>query len=58
MLQLFRGTMLEDRFCQLCKSQEIEVEIHFVCKYNLYEHTRKNIFRKGKQMCDDFELVT
>ncbi len=29
----FRGTQLSDRICQLCDTQEVEDEIHFVCKF-------------------------
>ncbi len=32
----FRGTQLDDRICQLCDTQEVVDEMHFVCKCNLY----------------------
>ncbi len=38
----FRGTQLDDRICQLCDTQEVEDENHFVCKCNLYNNLRKN----------------
>ncbi len=38
----FKGTQLDGRKCQLCDTQEVEDEIHFVCKCNLYNDLRNN----------------
>ncbi len=36
----FRGTQLDNRICQLCDTQEVEDEILFVSKCNLYNYLR------------------
>jgi hypothetical protein len=41
----FTGTKLEDRICQLCDIQEVEDEIHFVCKCNLFKGLREIMYR-------------
>ncbi len=40
---IFRGTQLDDKICQLCDTQEVEDEIHFVCKCNLHNDLRKKL---------------
>ncbi len=52
----FRGTQLDERICQLCDTQEVEDEIHFVCKCNLYNDLRKNMYRKVKHKHTDFHM--
>ncbi len=37
----FKGTQLDYMICQLYDTQEVEDEIHFVCKINLYTDLRK-----------------
>ncbi len=53
---LFRGTQLDDRICQLCAIQEVEDEIHFVCKCNLYNDLRKTIYRTVEHKHIDFYM--
>ncbi len=50
----FRGTRLDDLICQLCDTQEVEVEIHFVCKCNLYTDLRKTMYRPVEHKHTDF----
>lgn len=50
------GKKLDNRLCRLGDAQEIEDEIHFICKCNLYEHNRVSMFRNVRERCDDFEL--
>ncbi len=52
----FRGTQLDDRICQLCDTQEVEDEIHFVCKCNLYNGLRKTIYRTVEHKHTDFYM--
>ncbi len=52
----FKGTQLDERICQLCGTQEVEDEIHFVCKCNLYNDLRKIMYRTGEHKHNDFHM--
>ncbi len=52
----FRGTQLDGRICQLCDTQEVEDEIHFVCKCNLYNDLRKTMYRTVEHKHSDFYM--
>ncbi len=52
----FRGTQLDERICQLCDTQEVEDEIHFVCKCNLYKDLRKTMYRTVQHKHTDFYM--
>ncbi len=52
----FRGTQLDDRICQLCDTQEVENEIHFVCKCNLHSDLRKTMYRTVEHKYSDFYM--
>jgi len=52
----FRGTKLEDRICQLCDIQEVEDEIHFVCKCNLFKGLREIMYRTVQDKHADFYM--
>ncbi len=52
----FRGTQLDDRIFQLCDTQEVEDEIHFVCICNLYNDLRKIIYRIVEHKHSDFYM--
>ncbi len=52
----FRGTQLDERICQLSDTQEVEDEIHFVCKCNLYNDLRKTIYRTVEHKHNDFYM--
>ncbi len=52
----FRGTQLDDRICQLCDTQEVEDEIHFVCICNLYNDLRQNMYRTVEHKHIDFYM--
>ena len=36
----FVNLALEDRICEVCNLNEIEDELHFICKCELYNETR------------------
>ena len=42
----FNNTKLEERTCELCNSQEIEDELHFLCVCVTYEDLRVALFNK------------
>ncbi len=44
----FRGTELEERACQICNSQSIEDEFHFILICNEYDELRINLFNSIK----------
>ncbi len=52
----FRGTNLDDRICQLFDTQEVEDEIHFACKCNLYNDVRKTMYRTVEHKHTDFYM--
>ncbi len=52
----FRGTQLDDRICQLYDTQEVEDQIHFVCKCNLYNYLRKTMYRTVEHKHNDFYM--
>ncbi len=52
----FRGTQLDNRICQLCDTQEVEDEIHFVCKCKLYNDLRKTMYRTVEHKNTDFYM--
>ncbi len=52
----FRDTQLDDRICQLCDTQEVEDENHFVCKCNLYNDLRKTMYRTVEYKHTDFYM--
>ncbi len=53
---IFRGTQLDDRICQLCDTQEVENEIHFVWKFNLYNDPRKTMCTTVEYKHTDFYM--
>ncbi len=42
--------------CQLCDTQEVEDEIHFVCKCNLYNYLRQTMYRIVEHKHTDFYM--
>ncbi len=50
----FIVTQLDERICQLCDTQEVEDEIHFVCKCNLYNNLREIMYRTDGHKHADF----
>ncbi len=52
----FRGAQLDERICQLCDTQEVEDEIHSVCKYNLYNDLRKTMYRTVEHKHTNFYM--
>ncbi len=52
----FRGTQLDNGICQLCDTQDADDEIHFVCKYNLYNDLRKTMYRTVEHKHFDFYM--
>ncbi len=51
----FRGTALEERTCQICNSQSIEDEFHFILICNEYNELRMNLFNSIKYKVETFE---
>ncbi len=53
----FRGTALEERTCQICNSQSIEEELHFILICNEYNELRINLFNSIKYKVETFEYL-
>ncbi len=53
----FRGTALEERTCQICNSQSIEDEFHFILICNEYNELRINLFNSIKCKVQTFEYL-
>ncbi len=51
----FMGTALEERTCQICNSQSIEDEFHFILICNEYNELRINLFNGIKYKVETFE---
>ena len=49
----YRNLKVEERICNLCKKDEIEDEIHFVCKCEELLNPRKDLYSK---ISDKFEM--
>ncbi len=52
-----RGTALEERTCQICNSQSIEDEFHFILFCNQYNEMRINLFNSIKCKVETFEYL-
>ncbi len=53
----FRGTTLEERTCQICNSQSVEDEFHFILICNEYNELRINLFNSIKYKVETFEYL-
>ncbi len=53
----FRGTALEERTCQICNSQSIEDEFHFILICNEYNELRIKLFNSIKYKVETFEYL-
>ena len=42
----YRGIDIEQRLCEICRNGDIEDEIHFLIKCNVYSHARNRLFEK------------
>jgi hypothetical protein len=40
----YQNKSLEDRTCEVCNTNVIEDEVHFVCKCPIYDHLRAELF--------------
>ncbi len=56
-LHYIRGTALEERTCQICNSQSIEDELHFILICNEYNELRINLFNSIKYKVETFEYL-
>ncbi len=54
----FRGLDLEDRTCQICNTQEIEDELHFICACNEYNNPRQILYNKISEKSNEFNVLT
>jgi exonuclease III len=54
----FNRTPLAERICNLCRSNVVEDETHFVLHCQKYNRERDHLFRKAKESNDDFEQLT
>ena len=51
----FRGTILEERTCQICNSCAIEDEFHFISVCNEYKELRIDLYNSIKYKVETFE---
>ena len=51
----FRKLNVEERTCLLCKSNDVEDEIHFLCHCVVYENLRTNLFQSVTQKYPQFQ---
>ena len=43
----YRDVPLENRLCQVCRTEVIEDEIHFLCQCNKYNNIRRNLYQQN-----------
>jgi len=54
----YKNVPLNSRICKLCKSNEVEDEVHFLLNCSCYEHERKNLFDKVQLSCENFSSLS
>ena len=47
----FQNISLHDRVCEFCKLNEVEDEIHFLCRCSLYNHLRQCLYQTALIDC-------
>ena len=50
----FRKLKVEERVCMLCKTNNTEDEIHFVCHCNVYNELRNNLYAQISANFENF----
>ncbi len=53
----YNQTKIEDRTCNLCNSGEVEDEFHFICKCELYNDTRSQLYNDICKIDETFRLL-
>jgi hypothetical protein len=53
----YNRELLSDRKCKLCNLNEIEDELHFICRCKLYSNLRKQLKQKIIKKFKDFDLL-
>ena len=53
----FSNIAVNERHCEMCSSQNIEDELHFICVCPLYDDLRNNLFASASQISQNFNFL-
>ena len=54
----FSSIALDERICEFCQLNEVEDELHFICKCTMYNDLRQNLYDTVQTQFEEFYRLT